>query len=307
MTDFRINAASFRDFRGFRVVGTSAVNAEEHADRFPRTHIKKALLVLAQIEAPFWGTVQNYDGVGMSAGLIHNIAVYRNGTQGSLWGLLRDMEPSVTAGKAGQELWAAFKEAGCFVSQDGRLRDWKTGQPKPGKWIIDLLSGPGGRWENASQQARSRAWALRFAAAFADPLGYTAQINSAISWLLQGQAPAELEAYETFLGRKLKRAEDVVFSPLDENDKERAASIAMILYHCHSVNAPGKAVQVLNTVLRQPKPTPQALVRALARTNYGKWRDTADNNNRYDKTRIAMERLRFWDPDFLRSVLPVNV
>jgi hypothetical protein len=288
-------------------VGTSSVNDEVYSHFFPRTHIKKALLVLAQIEAPFWGTVQNYDGVGMSAGLIHNIAVYRNGSQGSLWGLLRDMEPSITAGDAGKALWDAFRDEGCFVSQDGKLREWNTGKLMPGKWIIDLLSGPGGHWKTAAEQARARSWALRFAAAFADPLGYTAQINSAIQWLLQGQAPAELTAYETFLGRKLKRAEDVVFSHMDANEREMATSIAMILYHCHSVNAPGKAVQVLNSVLKQPKPTPEALVRALARTNYGKWRDTTDNNNRYDKTRIAMERLGFWDPAFLRRVLPVNV
>lgn len=303
----KINAASWKEYRGFRVVGTQHVHDPQFSEYFPRTHIKKAVLVLAQIEAPFWGTVQNYDGVGMSAGLIHNIAAYRNGTQGSLWSLLRDMEIAITTNTPGQELWAELKAAGHFVSQDGKLRRWNTGALVPGKEIVTLLSGPNGRWTNAAEQARSRKWALLFAKAFADPIGFQAQINSAIRWLLHGQADLELMAYERFLGRKIKRAEDVVFSTLDANEKEMAASVAMILYHCHSVNAPGMAANVLRRVLNTAKPTPQALITAMGRTNYGKWRDTKDNNNRYDKTRLAMERLGFWDLQFLRSVMPINV
>lgn len=279
--------------------------------------------VIAKLEGPVWGAVQNYDGVGMSAGILHNIAVQRNGQQGSLGPLLRRMEPSVTQYDAGQQLWAFLRNSGIYVAHDGKFRDIADGKIISGPRLLTCLSGhPKGKPSTKQELAQSRLAAETFSRAFC--YAQAEQRSYALDWVL-----GSYREEETFLTHRLfgggrdpiedKRAAEIqawLILPRDPEDfgalkgtPRGDALMALVTYHAYSVNAPGMAKKIMDRILyaardvEQPKDLPKKLIRALGTAKYGKWADTPNGANRYDRTRKALQEFPFFNP----SIMPVDL
>ena len=254
-------------------------------------HMERAYYLTALIEAPTYGAVQSYDGAAMSAGPLHNIAVYpRNMQQGSMFALLRAIEVAVSGSTSLIHLWDCYARENWYVAQDGLLRHIKTGKPIEGKAIRDVFTpvegqvpSQGVHWDTA------RRWAIAHYNVFADPLTYTAQKEFAIDWLLQSQRELEALFY-----RGLNPKQIIAGS----KDMTLEEDLAMSVYHCYSVNAPAPARTDLLAALRVSKrglPFAKALVRQLSMTSFGNW------INRYTRTRQAAISSGLWPKVFFEG------
>ncbi len=297
-----IKYVKFKSWSGFKISGDQKVEPPV-TDR----HIDRVFYLVSMLEAPRWGSAQNYDGVGMSAGPLHNIAVYRDGRQGSLWPLLRRVE--LGAGSACNNLFAALREVGWYVSQDGRLRNNETGRLVKASDIVTEFSGPRGKTPRRGAQAeRAKHWLRLFSELFSDSTTFQAQKQYAISWLLDSHEALESKAYQVATDKQIVSARDAVDTPMYVIGEE--ADLALCVYHAHSVNAPGKAKQILKAVLRQKTTDaenfPARLIRKLGTAKFARWADTDDNRNRYDRTRIHATRSKLWSPAVVRRLMPKN-
>lgn len=288
---------TFKKWAGWKIRGTTKVGPPpENA-----SHAARLFFLTSQLEAPSWGGVQSYDGVGISAGPIHNIAVHRDGSQGSLMKLLRHMEANVRS-KPFQALLTKFQERGWYIAADGRMRDWETGRKIPGRDIVTEFAGPKGVAQRRG--GASKAWALAFHAAFSDRATYAAQMQYALDWILNSQETLESSAYQRGTGQDIDSHDASALSMVALGAE---LDLAMCVYHAHSVNAPGKAKQVLKRLLNtkaKAEDFPRRLVRALGTTKYGRWHDTPDNKNRYDRTRLAVRRASLWPTAVVNKLMP---
>ena len=291
---------TFKKWSGWKIRGTEKVavplNGASHAERL--------FYLTAQLEAPSWGGVQSYDGVGMSAGPIHNIAVHRNGTQGSLIKLLRHLEANARSPKL-EKLFHRLDQCGWYIAHDGRLRSNENGRKIPGKDIVTEFTGP--RGVSLRRGGDSKAWAILFHEAFSDPATYAAQMQFALDWILNSQEALESQAYQLGTGEWNFDSDDAAAQPMAHLGA--GLDLAMCVYHSHSVNAPGKAKQVLKRLLGTKvtkEDFPRRLIRTLALTKYGRWHDTPDNRNRYDRTRIAVRRSKLWPAKVVNRLMPKN-
>lgn len=271
-------------------------------------HMKRALWLTAQVEGGgTFGAINSYDGAGMSAGLEHKIALYpRTMQQASLWPLLREMELHGHC-EALEVLWEAlWCEARWYVAQDGKLRHRDNGRIISGDEIRDMFTPPGGEvprsgpnWEQAKE------WAIMFHNLFAAEETHAVQINSAIDGLISGHERLEAAAYEKTVGSSdLKKL--LVGIDIDhEND------LAWCVYHSFSVNAPSYARSRLQACdPTSGKTFPKRIIRILGTSNYGRWHDTVDGSNRYDRTRIYAMRSGFWSNELFEgpdAIMPRNL
>lgn len=255
-------------------------------------HMDRAFYLTARIEAPLYGAVQSYDGAGMSAGPLHNIAVYpRNKKQGSLFALLRAIEYGSTGSQALENLWAAYEEQGWFVARDGVLRHLKTGKAILGADILRVFTPPygdvpktGPLWEQAKK------WAVLHHEVFADARTYSAQKEYAIEYLIRTQKSVENGFYKDRSMYTL-RVQDIK-APTSISLEE---DLAMCVYHSHSVNGPVPAATVLKQALSQSKEGvlfARALLKGLANYQYGNWKA------RYARTRKEAAQSGLWPMSF---------
>jgi hypothetical protein len=240
----------------------------------------RAFYLTAMIEAPKYGSVQSYDGAGMSGGPLHNIAVQpKNMEQGSFFALLRHIEVNTTNPPELLDLWAAYSAQGWAVTQNAVLKNKKTGNPVPGVEIRNTFTPwngtvpqDGPQWETAKR------WALLHHRLFAAPVTFDAQKSYAINWLLQTQKDVETLFY------KLR-------DPRTLADLSPEEDLAMCAYHCYSVNAPAPARDELVKTLSkntQGRDFAVALLTHLAANTYGNW------EIRYTRTRNAALASGLW-------------
>lgn len=287
----------YKKYAGYKIAGTGDVGVPKQ-DR----HVERVFYLVAMLEAPKWGAVQSYDGCGMSAGPLHATAVLpRDKSQGPLWELLKLIGLSAPDARHALDsaLWAA---ANWHIACDGKLRD-HNGDVVSGDRIIAEFTGPRGVARRDDSQPL--VWAGHFAELFSDPRTYAAQKQFTVDWLLRSNAALESEAYEMVVGGLMP---DVMHWPMSR--VHPAVDLAMCVYHAHSVNAPSKARSVLNKVLAKgmaPEKFAKGLIRALGTTRYGRWMDTEDNKNRYDRTRIVVERCGLWPEDVVSTMMPKNL
>jgi hypothetical protein len=263
-------------------------------------HMHRAVWLTSAMEAPKWGTVQSYDGAGMSGGLIHHIALApKTMEQGSFFGLLRRIELTTVNLAARKEIASNFASEGCFVAQDGRLRATGTGRLVTGHQIRKLFTPPSGNvpstgpaWEQAKR------WALLFNKLFEHRDTYRAQIEFAAEWMARGNALLEWTVYT--------QAGVAGDSPIGvrADTLEPIVDLALCVYHSFSVNAPGAAAKILERTrhLREPW---HELVRGLGRSNYGAWRA-----KRYPATRRAARlgaKAGLWSEALVRDLLPASL
>src|SRR5210317_1817497 len=136
---------TYKSFAGFKMGGLEPVQPPRGFNR--TNHMRRAFYLTAQLESPLWGSVQNYDGAGMSGGPMHWVAVYpKTMRQGGLFGLLRAIEigSSPDAQTVIKDLWDRFGKHGWYVATDGNLRSTEDGSLISGKEIRNTLSPVGG-------------------------------------------------------------------------------------------------------------------------------------------------------------------
>lgn len=294
----------FRSWSGCKVGGVKEFTLSD--DKRTR-HMWRALWLTAQVEGGGkFGAVQSYDGAGISAGLEHKIALYpRSMTQGSLWKLLREFELHAHCQPLA-DLWDALKMNQMYISQDGVLRSWYTGREITAREIRDLVAPPGGRVPRSGPQwEQAKKWCELFHNLFADSTTYKTQINSAIQSLVEGNQKVETAAYQATVGVEhptvLKAGENVSME-LD---------LAWCVYHSFSVNAPTmgrKRLQASNP--NNNSHWPKRLIKTLGTTNYGRWHDTFDGGNRYDRTRKYAIDSGFWPEELFNgadAIMPKNL
>ena len=273
-------------------------------------HLDRAVWLAAQLEGPKFGTVQSYDGCGISAGLLHNIAVLpKSLEQGSLFALLRRMIVS-TANLPSVPLDAlvhALAEVGWAVAHDGKLRT-SSGVLVSGAAIRNEFAPPNGKVPNktGADWAKAARWAAIFHEAFADPLTERGQIDYAIEWLAAGNRADELAVYRRFIPQPTLDSAVALRS----RRLPPEVDFAMCVYHAFSVNAPAPAATALKSVATEtdPRRFAKKLIRKLGTSTYGAWKDEpGDGGNRYDKTRLAAQRLGnldLWPSGMMNELMP---
>jgi len=274
-----------------------------------KDHMKRVLWLTAQVEGGgLFGSVQSYDGCGMSAGLEHCIGLYpKTMTQGSLWKLLREIELYGSCNEL-NILWDAFKTGPkWYVDPKGVLRRWNTGQIIPAQEIRNVLSPPGGKVPNGGKDwEEAKRWAMLFHNLFSAENTFKVQINSGITNLINGNKRDEAEGYKKSTGVEEPSLLEVGKNLSMEMD------LAWAIYHSFSVNAPAIARQVLKSSNPDDsKDFPSRLIRLLGKKQYGNWTDTKGNgSNRYDRTRIFAMRSGLWPQELFvgpTAIMPIDL
>lgn len=271
-------------------------------------HAERAVWLAGQVEAASWGTVQNYDGCGMSGGILHNTAVNHDNTQGTFFALLRHVLWSGrTSSAPGIALVGLMSSKGWVLTEDGVLRYGSTGRPIPGVAIRNAFSPPDGHVpEGGSEWAVASRWLSVFHDLFSDVTTQQAQIDYAISWMSAGAKDVENEVYQHYVDPHLD-----TWIGLSSNNMNPYLELAMCVYHAFSVNAPGIAVQHLRSEF-SGKPSVQEfakkLIRALGMEKYGNWHDhIGDVTDRYDRIRLAVwAQPTLWALALSRELMPEN-
>lgn len=295
----------YNSWSGCKISGQKSFNLSEGEKT---DHMKRALWLTAQAEGGgTFGAINSYDGAAMSAGLEHKIALLpKTMQQGSLWSLLREIELYGNCPEL-QRLWDAFKDGPqWYVAQNGSLRKYTTGGLVSGQEIRDVLSPLGGKVpNNGPNWEKAKEWAILFHELFTTPATHQVQINSAIKSLVDGNKQQESAAYKVSVGVEHPTVLEVGKNITMEQD------LAWGVYHSFSVNAPSKARERL--AASNPDATkafPARLIRTLGTTNYGRWHDTTDGGNRYDRTRLAAIKSGFWPSELFdgpNAIMPKNL
>jgi hypothetical protein len=251
-------------------------------------HAHRAVWLAAQLEAPRWGSVQGYDGCGMSAGLLHNTAVLPGGhagpVQGSLWKLLVTMRkhPGAASAATLAALVARFTACGWEIAPHGLLVAAGTLKAvAPGAILRELTPPDGSVAQSGSGWQRASSWATAFHDAFADPATRAGQVEHAARWLAADRRGDEHRMYALFAPA------GVEFLELPAAALPAEIELAMCIYHAFSVHNPEHARSALAAVLQRvdgadPQKLARALVGALAHRT-PRWK-----LKRYPRTRAAL-------------------
>lgn len=296
--------AKYKSWSGCRISsGIKWVLTTEQKEQ----HMYRAMFLTSMLETfGKFGPVNSYDGAGISAGLEHNIAVYpKYMKQGPLWKNLRELELYAPCDDL-EKLWLALKDENTFVAQDGVLRDYNTGAEISAQRIRNIVAPPGGRVpKNGPSWERAKVWAELFHNLFSNPATFDVQIKSAIKSLVSGNGKNESAAYKATVGVE----HPSVLGGFEDISEEH--DLAWCVYHSFSVNAPGKARRVLSgTRPDNKKDWPKRLIRALGMSKYGRWHDTTDSRNRYDRTRISAKNSGLWSQSLFvgpAAIMPKNL
>lgn len=302
MSDPKPAYRRFKSYAGFLVVGEAPVTTADFPS-IASDHLQRATYLTACLEAPHWGTVQSYDGAGISAGIMHAIAFYRaTGRQGSLWGLLREIElacdNSVVA-----EVWGLLADVGWYLATDGVVRSRDDGSVVHGMKIRWTISGPLGKVPPSGPvHEAAKRWAMAFSRMMADPATFGIQIKFCIDWLNRGHSGLEGRVY-----RWLSTAQKNGGSQAAEVNSPGAAmspehDLAMAVYQAFSVNAPSPAARCLSsTQAVGPGDFSRTLIRALGTAQRSGWA------HRYSLTRSRALSSGLWPSELFtgsRAVMP---
>lgn len=292
-----VKYSHYKDKAGFIVRGGPKVEPPTYD-----LHMARAFYLVSQLEAAAWGTVQNYDGAAMSAGPLHVIGVYPStGKQGPLWGMVRRVFDA-SSSNAVMVLQNKLGTLGWTVGSDGVVRS-SNGMAVNGATLVDQLSAPGGVVPSSGPvYERAQGWALAFHRAFADPASYSGQYEGTLDWLL-GNFDSEAEAYRKYVPGLTGDDAEVKRWVRTANMAQVGPylDIAMAVYHAFSVNAPGKAKQILNRMLAlnlDVRRFARALTNALGSDSYGNWRE------RGRRTILVVGRSGLWPPEIVKDIYP---
>ena len=300
---------TYRDYSGVKIVGTQRV-------KLPTTqlHMERAYYVMAQLEAPVYGTVQSYDGAGISGGPPHWVAVYphqKGKPQGHLWALIHALLTAQIPSSKGFQ--ALLDEHNLQVSSKGKLVSTLSGYVLPGTEVIDLIAPPNGKVPRSGPKWRQAVkWAQAFHLLLDDPAGLEIQKAFTIDWLLRTQYKTESIVYDynDFDPDGTEADPASLMVATDEvaliHELPLWTDIAMCAYHAFSVNAPGTAVRALRWAQkREPELRSWAfaehLIWKLGTSSYGNWKV------RYRRTRSVMRDSELWPKEMLEQLMPLRL
>jgi len=299
----------FGKYAGLRIRGGIARALPE------ATHLDRAEWLTSMVESDgMYGSVFSADGTGMTASIGQLIAVYprmlddniKRNDQGPLWKFLWRLGTASNPNLPQEyvTIMDRLYRIGWHLSPDGKLYE-VDGSLVTGKQIRHELTGAanGVMPQEGKDRMRAEWWATSFHNLFAAHATFKAQHNFTKEHFAKRAArvplrfcldkhPTLVEA--VYAGRPLSTAAFPVNSPID---------LAMAMYWSHSVNAPGKALRVICKALNRATMTPHIiiddvtedvfavhLIKALAKTKYGRWHWTV-KNGRYQRTRKAAKKV----------------
>jgi len=310
MSVSRAKVVNFRDYRGLSMKGTVLLGTEDSS-----THLDEISWLTAQVESNGrFGSVMNYDGTGMTAGIHQAIAVYPKAVrdnnlkndQGPLWKLMSRMRAVGLLG----EIEFHMGEYGVYLSHDSKCLWDQTGRIVDGKFIRSMFTGDEYGVMPTSGRGRRECtrWVKEFHEAFSDQAGFGVQLHYGA------------EHFEKMSRKALRYCKDSevvdksileVFyggTPLSSvADLPEHYSLAMSMFWSHSVNAPGFALKrlcrqvadkYLQDVLDKTETASRAIIRALGDTPFARWDDDL-KNGRYQRTRTYAKRR--WDASLFRD------
>ncbi len=279
------------------------------------THLDRAEWLASMVESDgMYGSVFSADGTGITASIGQLVAVYprmldddiKRNDQGPLWKFLwrLGMASNPNLPREYATIMGRLRHMGWHLSPDGKVY-WPDGTLISGPEIRLELTGATNGVMPVKGKGRMRAewWAVAFHELFAQHATFKAQHNFTKEHFAKRAARVPLrfclDKHPTLTdavydGRPLSTAALPVRVPLD---------LAMCMYWSHSVNAPGKALKVICKVLNRVTTSPHIicdhvtddvfavhLIRALAKTKYGRWHWT-EKNGRYQRTRKAAKKV----------------
>lgn len=294
----------YKDWSGIAISGSV-----EFVRPLTENHMERAVWLTSRLEAPRWGSVQSYDGAGMSGGLLHNIAVLpRDLSQGSLFPLVRAIMDDGGTAHCGalRELTEALAVEGWHIAVDGKLRD-RNGALVGGRQIRRTFTPVDGVVPRSGPAYKVAVrWAQLFHNLLSSQLTFRAQSLYAIRWLVSGNKQDELSVYRAWTTPQLDSMIEVSSSALPAE-----VDLAMCVYHSFSVNGPAPAATALRAALphvQNPTRFASTLIRRIGTSSYGRWHDDPkDKQSRYDTTRLHVWRSGYWESTLARQLMPKDL
>jgi hypothetical protein len=301
----------FKKLSGLRVNGREPL--EEPKD-FLSSHFSRASWLTARVESgAMFGTVINYDGTGMTAGIHQAIAVYpkaledsnKENDQGPLWELLTKLEEtwsalSIKPINPKERSWPVFES---YLSSIGiKIDDGKAcslkGKLLSGQEIREILMGnsEGVLPMSGPKRQQAEQTIMEFHSLFSSKWTFDTQLLFGVKHFSK-QASRRLIFCTTpnyikhSLCEMLPRIQMIMPSELRFLSFDEAClDLAMCVYWSNSVNAPSYAFKVLcrvmdRTNLAVPYMFSKELLQALGNTTFGRWDDDIVNG-RYQRTRF---------------------
>lgn len=309
----------YKDFVGLQISGTIPIDKCTSP-----YHIDKAEWLTAQVESGGrYGTVINYDGTGMTAGLHQCIAVFpRNlNAQGTLWKLLHKIRPKCESTGEWKALDKMFSDVGWSLGLDGVLRSIVDGRViKGGEIRTQFTGGEDGKMpQSGAGYDQAVKWAQAFHEVFVHPSTFQAQRDGALELFIKSNDRTKMD--DSKKAKTLTVQEAIYgskhFSTLTDGDLLPDLDLAMSLYWSNSVNAPGAALSRLcvaydkagspNEGKPQGAAFAQHLIAVLGNTTFGRWDDDIPGG-RYQRTRKAAMAL--WPKEMFggpNAIMPADL
>jgi hypothetical protein len=311
----KIVHASYKDFSGPRVLGVTKYNPSATA-----SHWERAFAVTSIVESGgYFGALALFDGTSCTGGLHQTILTYpkelasedfrAEDDQGDLPKLLKLFEYLPNFSQYAQ-LTYEFKKQGWYVAQDAKIR-YTIGKPtiindktvtvKPGDIVFgqelrNTITPLNGKVPSSGKYwLESCRWATLFHNVFAHPSTFPIQVKFGIDHSINSSRRIKLSnglSVSQFIYGSTDSSEPFYDCP--------ELDLAMMLFWCNSVNAPGHATKILNQTVKQigftgykvgnKKDFGKVLIRNLGTSNFGRWSYT-DATGRYQRTRNAIMEL----------------
>lgn len=281
---------TYKKYAGFVIRGTEPYNLSDSSN-----HFERSFWLATKVETNgVFGTVQSYDGAGMSAGLEHQIAVMpRDMSQGGLFKLLQKFANDPNAGKSENfiNLIKKFKERG-WALENGRLVNERTGVPISGADIQDEFTPMDGTVpERGPFFEKAKEWIILFAKVFQDPTTRPIQVAEGINKICN-LSRDERRIYQALCPNYFEGTKFLGIS----KDISPELDLALAVYHSHSVNAPAIARKVLlNIPIQEDVSFAKALLNGLKEAKWGNW------ERRWKVTRNFAMNSGIWDKDLFNG------
>ena len=259
----------YHNYSGILLRGTANVEIPIGSNKF--NHMQRAAYLTSQLEAPTWGTVQSYDGAGISGSLCHFIACYPStGDQGLLFSCINYIATKVDA--KNQNLVAllqAVHDQNWTLVEKGVVD--ASNKLISGRIIRNVVAPVNGTVPQVGpNREQADKWALLLHNLLADPATFAAQTEFTINYLLYGYQSKEKEIYDIFMGKSDYSVKELQ-AGLEVGKLSFEADLAMCFYHSASVNAPGIAIKSL--VKGNKETLAKNIIRSLGTTQYGAWKE----------------------------------
>jgi hypothetical protein len=311
----------FKKYAGFKINGTVA----QQPVNFESSHLDRAAWITAEVESGGkYGTVMNYDGTGMTAGIHQAIAVYPRylqddritNDQGPLWKLLNRMRTAAPECLQLINLFEKMFDTGWYLDDSGVLRYLKeNGEIVDGKTIRAHFTGAPNGCAPTRGKARSQAelWVQMFHEAFKHKDTFGAQDAYGKEHFVKRALRTKLRFCNSSSHKK-RTIHDALYGPEGHiTDPEmvpfdtRRMDLAASVFWSNTVNAPGAALKVLCKTINEkgfpgyhsphipPEGFARYLLHDLGTSSYGRWDDDI-KGGRYQRTRKAA--MDIWSKKF---------